>query len=829
MNSSIEDSIILIHSSNPDINEFGTGFVIYRDTQFTYIVTTGYVVKSVGGPNTTLADSVSTSILFIEDDIDVAILRVEGLTGKSPLQLVSTAKKEMKIIIPGYSRYRKQNLLRTLRGSLLDEVRIGGNLQKQITAWDIELLDDNQFLPGYGGSPVISEENDCVVGMVTSVQGRGKRGIAVSTSSLVSYLPQDIQNLVLPQLDVQSSTTTQAKDQTTPASSIEQDVRFAVAMNALSDSPSKVDLLEFTAYAEALTDFILNKDTEKPLRIVIDAPWGAGKTTLMQMIESELKERAKETRQQTPLIVKFNAWKYDQEASLWAAFVLKILQDVRKELPWQQRLGLWWRLNWKRMDWTQFFRGLATTLLVVVGFIFIGILLNIWTSIRQGDTMLMAFQHLYSTLAGGISALILIYTTAKAKQSSTTNPFSLKLAQYLREPNYQEKIGFIAQFEDDFKVVIDAVTKRGTGTRLLIIFIDDLDRCAPPKPVEIVESMNLLLDAENCVFVLGMDSRTVAASIEAKYDNLRKILNEIPASDGLTFGQRFLEKIVQITFRIPQTGDALVSSFIESKLRTEEKSSDGPATQSMSGVDPVKITSLIASWYQKVSQALNSHQTESGTPNESEGLVATGQLASENSVKQQQDRFAQNLNESPEVQDAIREVALYLEANPRKIKRFINIFRLQALIANRRKLLASGAINLKLLAKWMVLVTRWPSIFDSVLIDKSFVHRLKEAHSLKKTIQSYQSDNDVTPLNRKEQNQARFDAILEDIQIKRLITAADLSILRDIKYEEVKDLSTYLYLTQPVVASGIAVTAPAGEKSDGMTAATPTKKESDQE
>src|SRR5207245_2849825 len=49
------------------------------------------------------------------------------------------------------------------------------------------------------------------------------------------------------------------------------------------------------------------------------------------------------------------------------------------------------------------------------------------------------------------------------------------LSKYIRTPDYKEKIGFLAKFEEDFGRVIEIVTDKGKWP--LVVFIDDLDRC----------------------------------------------------------------------------------------------------------------------------------------------------------------------------------------------------------------------------------------------------------------------------------------------------------------------------------------------------------------
>jgi predicted KAP-like P-loop ATPase len=110
------------------------------------------------------------------------------------------------------------------------------------------------------------------------------------------------------------------------------------------------DRLNFSDYADILTDIILTADT--PLTVGIFGPWGSGKTSLMRLIAERL------TGQRTPghrraRIVWFNAWQYERdEAALWRALFLHILnalqgeefspQDARQIEDWRMRLYTDW-------------------------------------------------------------------------------------------------------------------------------------------------------------------------------------------------------------------------------------------------------------------------------------------------------------------------------------------------------------------------------------------------------------------------------------------------------------------------------------------------------
>ena len=118
-------------------------------------------------------------------------------------------------------------------------------------------------------------------------------------------------------------------------------------------------------------------------------------------------------------------------------------------------------------------------------------------------------------------------------------------------------MGFLGEFAADFERVVEAITD--DGKHPLIVFIDDLDRCAPPKPTEIIEAISILLDAKYCVFIIGMDTRAVAASIEVKYKDLEDYLVDDGPGEDLPLGYHFLEKIVQFNFRVPRANPQMIT------------------------------------------------------------------------------------------------------------------------------------------------------------------------------------------------------------------------------------------------------------------------------
>lgn len=124
----------------------------------------------------------------------------------------------------------------------------------------------------------------------------------------------------------------------------------------------------------------------------------------------------------------------------------------------------------------------------------------------------------------------------------------------------------------------------------LIVFVDDLDRAFPEQILEVFSTLKLILESTNCVFVLGMDIDVVARSLARAYikENLSNfnqsfIFNvdrdsTVSLEGGISmnayskeeensivrdFGYQYLEKIIQITVKVPDLTKELVSSYLE--------------------------------------------------------------------------------------------------------------------------------------------------------------------------------------------------------------------------------------------------------------------------
>ena len=76
------------------------------------------------------------------------------------------------------------------------------------------------------------------------------------------------------------------------------------------------------------------------------------------------------------------------------------------------------------------------------------------------------------------------------------------------------------------------------GHRRIVVLVDDLDRCSADNVVALLESINVLMDVPGFIFVLALDYEVLVSAVAARY----------PYASG----HAFIEKIVQVPFRVPR-------------------------------------------------------------------------------------------------------------------------------------------------------------------------------------------------------------------------------------------------------------------------------------
>jgi GH25 family lysozyme M1 (1,4-beta-N-acetylmuramidase) len=479
---------------------------------------------------------------------------------------------------------------------------------------------------------------------------------------------------------------------------------------ALNDRPRGPDRLGYRKYVDAFARILSSEYTKTPLTIGIYAAWGMGKSFLMGKIEERLAPPEKpqnwrkneaykvalsqyESGLQTSNgeqikfhFIKFNAWVYSGSENLWAGLITTLYQQV------EAAYGVW-RTRYFRLGET-FRRSLKKTLSLLIGYGVLGILLSLLldfsTLKEQWDTLDVALNALIGTAIGGsaLAALPALIQAIRELFTSLALARSRQLVELSSRPDFRDKIGIMNDIKGELGNISDMIRKwdqrRKTVTRF-VIFVDDLDRCKPEKAVEVLEAIMLLLtdvDGDPYIVFLGIDARVLVKAVEERY-------GKVLVDAGIT-GYEFLDKIVQIPFRIPHANEEDMKKYVRALLWHSEEAQQKKQTATELQTDERRSQAEAPSESRDTSsQGIdNAGETDSAQiPDDEEPLL-----------------IAEEPFDEAELQ-AFENYSPFLSPNPRRAKRIVNVYRIARQLKSNLGALAPEAPTL---IKWMILSEQWP-------------------------------------------------------------------------------------------------------------------------
>jgi hypothetical protein len=269
----------------------------------------------------------------------------------------------------------------------------------------------------------------------------------------------------------------------------------------ISDMPEDDAVtFNFDAYTKTLSDLIAHKHNQTPLVIGVYGAWGSGKTTLMRSVKSRL-----------------------EDASLY------------KDSTLYRTCKAVWFQAWKYAQEEQILAALIE---------------EIFRTMKR--------DNFFERCKAEIEELVKQLNPFKALSKISKNFTKFDPTEIMGQLEYKQKLGFYDTFQEFFdrliwtytrlrpKLTADEAPDDTKGA--LAIFIDDLDRCPKERIVRVLETIKLFMDKKGCVFVLGADSMIIETALKENF-----------GPDG---ARRFMDKIVQVTFRLPQIPADGFSDFI---------------------------------------------------------------------------------------------------------------------------------------------------------------------------------------------------------------------------------------------------------------------------
>ena len=556
----------------------------------------------------------------------------------------------------------------------------------------------------------------------------------------------------------------------------------APSLRMLADRPlvdESEDRLGFVVYAQALAELIDHPGTHTPLTIALSAPWGAGKTSLARLVERRLSAWRQEWGQPPHVVCWFNAWAHDDATHLGAAFAADVARTVDRARPWWRRVRspLPAAMLTPRDRWRRRVLIALAALLAAVGLLFIPGVRDLFGG---GDLEADLKGALGATL-GSIAVLVALvlaiwrYVLAASERA----------AKFIDDPGSEAARGSMREVSEELGRLIAQATR---GKRKVVVFVDDLERCRPPRAVQVCEAASNLLAHPDVVTVLIADMRVIASSAELQYRPLESPDGEPSHSRG-AYGRLYLQKIVQIQFDLPplrgldrmlheeakseparQGAPAkrgslrryfdiavpllvlalMVASGVFFALRPTDPGDDrvsaffggalGAAFVLFLALAAVKgvwrlgrfVVTGVLSWLarrrlERIDRQIR--ESAEASPAGVEAAVGTTFEEGSREAKLVADRVARYFtHESSLQEEADAEVVAFLPLIPRSAKRMMNHLRLRLYVAIRRDLLGPGSgITPRHLGKWVVFEERWPELVRGVLEQPGKLNELEEA------------------------------------------------------------------------------------------------------
>lgn len=354
------------------------------------------------------------------------------------------------------------------------------------------------------------------------------------------------------------------------------------------------DRLALNDVALGLSRFLRNDATLAPLTVAVTGDWGTGKSSLMKLLQTDLLHFGFRP-------VWFNAWHYQKEPHMLAG----LLQAIRLQaVPgWLSVDGLRLRARlllgrglkfWLLVGFVAFLLALSIAFEVAVEHDrhFEG-LKNLWNAVfdaadkKPGGLMQMlgmkpsdvgvlaGLAALFGTLQRGARAFGVDPAALLAGVSGSANPSALS-----------SKTSFRQKFAEDL-----AGVTRALGTRKMIIFVDDLDRCRPERVVETLEAVNFVVSSGDCFVILGMAPERVIPCIALSFKDVAAEMRALPVSvpaaiagapapdtaetarqKRARFAREYLDKLINIEVPVPTPTSAQAADLL-----LDETSSPEPA------------------------------------------------------------------------------------------------------------------------------------------------------------------------------------------------------------------------------------------------------------
>jgi KAP P-loop domain protein len=285
-----------------------------------------------------------------------------------------------------------------------------------------------------------------------------------------------------------------------------------------SDTESKEDYLNFGEVSQIVTE-ILETEAMLPVSIGVFGNWGAGKSSLLNLIEQQIKP-------DEWIIIKFDAWLYqgfdDARAALLETIASHLIQAAKdEETILQKSKNLFARIN-----------GLRLLGLMAEG-----------AALAAGVPTFGLISKTFETAKESLDG---VQNETESKQIVEVGKNLVDSGKNLIKPKEkQTPPQQIDEFRKEYSEILQDLGKK------LVIVIDNLDRCLPANAIQTLEAIRLFLFLNRTAFIIAADEEMIRHSVAEHYKDL-SYRHQID----------YLDKLIQIPIRVPKAGVLEIRAYL---------------------------------------------------------------------------------------------------------------------------------------------------------------------------------------------------------------------------------------------------------------------------
>ncbi|MBS8232477.1 KAP family P-loop domain protein [Marinobacter salarius] len=287
-----------------------------------------------------------------------------------------------------------------------------------------------------------------------------------------------------------------------------------------SDTESEKDYLNFGEVSQLAVD-ILTADNMLPVSVGVFGNWGAGKSSLLKLIEEKLEQDEKKW-----IVIKFDAWLYQGYDDARAALLEVIARALTQAADGNATLVTKSKRLLARVDGFRAMGFLAEGAALLAGIPTSGLIARSVGALGNAADGIQN-QEEYEYLGK---------TAKEAKE---------QVGSFLKPEAKNSPPQQIDAFRKEYGEILEELGKP------LVVVIDNLDRCLPSNAIHTLEAIRLFLFLTNTAFIIAADEEMIRSSVADYFKG---------ASDRHQID--YLDKLIQVPIRVPKAGVREIRSYL---------------------------------------------------------------------------------------------------------------------------------------------------------------------------------------------------------------------------------------------------------------------------